>query len=211
MKLKEFLRILVFAFIIKPFVFFILGIRIKGKENIPNNQFILISNHASHIDTLVLLSIFSIKRIQKIRPVAAADYWTKSKLIYIITDFLFNILPIPRKDITPSNNPLRIMESALKQGYSLIIYPEGTRSYGENIGPFKPGVAHLVKKNPEIPVIPVFIQNTARMLPKGQILMVPLFVDVIIGKPVVFSRETSKEEILDELYNSVKKLSTQNI
>jgi len=187
-------------------VLLILGIRTRGKKNLPKGQFILISNHASHLDTLVLLSMFPIRKILKIRPVAAADYWTRSRFIYTITDFLFNILPIPRKKITPSHNPLKIMEDALKEGYSLIIYPEGTRSYGENIGPFKPGVAHLVKKNPHIPCIPAFIQNTARMLPKGQILMVPLFVDVVIGEPLIFSKDTSKEEILNTLYESVKKL-----
>lgn len=207
MNIKRFFRFLLFSLLIKPFVLIILGIRTRGKENLPEGQFILISNHASHIDTLVLLCMFPVRKILEIRPVAAADYWTRNKFIYAITDFLFNILPIPRKGITPSHNPLKVMEDALKKGYSLIIYPEGTRSYGEDIGPFKPGVAHLVKRNPQIPVIPVFIQNTARMLPKGQFLMVPLFVDVVIGKPLTFSKNMKKEEILDILYKSVKELS----
>ncbi len=198
-------RKLLFALLIRPFVVLFIGVRRVGNVNLPKGQFIMVSNHASHVDTLVLLSLIPLNRLEEVRPVAAADYWTRNRLVYALVSYLFKILPIPRK---PSlrNNPLRIMERALDEGYSLIIYPEGTRGYGESVGPFKSGVAHLIKRRPDVKVIPVYISNTWRILPKGQFLPVPLFVDVVVGEALEFAPDMDKEEILDRLYRAVLSL-----
>lgn len=201
-------RELIFALIVRPFVMFFIGVRKVGELNLPEGRFIIVSNHASHVDTLVLLSIIPLRRLREVRPVAAADYWTKNKLVYAIVSFLFNILPIPRKP-SVRNNPLRIMESALDEGYSLIVYPEGTRGYGESVGPFKSGVAHLIKRRPDVTVIPVFIENTWNVLPKGHPVPVPLFVSVAIGEPLKFTGEEDREEILNALYRAVVDLRTR--
>ena len=201
-------RELIFALIVRPFVMFFIGVRKVGELNLPEGRFIIVSNHASHVDTLVLLSIIPLRRLREVRPVAAADYWTKNKLVYAILSFLFNILPIPRRP-SVRNNPLRIMESALDEGYSLIVYPEGTRGYGESVGPFKSGVAHLIKRRPDVTVIPVFIENTWNVLPKGHPVPVPLFVSVAIGEPLKFTGEEDREEILNALYRAVVDLRTR--
>lgn len=198
-------RELIFTLLIRPFVTLFIGVRKVGRLELPKGQFIIVSNHASHVDTLILLSIIPLKRLKEVRPVAAADYWTKNKLVYAVVSFLFNILPIPRKP-TPRNNPLRVMEEALERGYSLIIFPEGTRGYGKNIGPFKGGVAHLIKRRPDVAVIPIFIENTWDILPKGQFIPVPLFVNVSIGEPMKFTGMEDREEILNRLYNAVLSL-----
>jgi len=205
--MKNFLRKVFFALLVKPFMALVMGIRVHGREYLPKGQFVLVANHSSHLDTLVLLSLLPLDLIPRVRPVAAADYWTRNKFVFALTRFLFNILPIPRKDITPENNPLRLMEEALEGGYSLIIYPEGTRDYGEDIGPFKPGVAHLLKRHPDLPCVPVYIRNTARILPKGTFLFVPLFVDVMVGEPLTFPPEMSKEEIRRRLEEAVRELA----
>lgn len=205
--LERFLRRVFFALVVKPFMTLVMGIHVVGREHLPEGQFVLVANHSSHLDTLVLLSLFPLDTLLRIRPVAAADYWTKNPLIHALTRFLFHILPIPRRGITPENNPLRLMEEALEAGDSLLIYPEGTRDYGEDIGPFKPGVAHLLKRHPELPCVPVYIRNTARILPKGTFLFVPLFVDVVVGKPLVFPPEMTKKEIRSRLEEAVRDLA----
>ncbi len=196
------MRELLFALLIRPIIVLFIGVRKVGDLRLPEGQFIIVSNHASHVDTLVLLSLLPLRRLKEVRPVAAADYWTRNRLVYALVSFLFNILPIPRR---PSlrNNPLKIMERALEEGYSLVIYPEGTRSYGESVGPFKGGVAHLIKRRPDIAVIPVFISNTWKVLPKGHFLPLPLFVEVAVGEPMRFSGKESREEILNRLREAV--------
>ncbi len=207
MTVRDVVQAAFFATIVKPLMKLIVGVRVHGKENLPTGQFILVANHASHLDTLTLLSIFPLSDLVRIRPVAAADYWTRNPLIYGVSRLLFNILPIPRSGITRSNNPLDIMTKALEEGYSLLIFPEGTRDYGEELGPFKPGVAHLIRRFPDVPCIPVFLKNTGRILPKGQFLPVPLFVDVVIGKPILFRKDARLEEILELLRKKVTELS----
>ncbi len=204
---RDLIQILFFILLVKPLMKLLVGIRVHGKENLPTGQFILVANHASHLDTLALLSLFPPSDLIRIRPVAAADYWKRNALIYGVSRLLFNILPIPRSGITRTNNPLHLMTQALEEGYSLLIFPEGTRDYGENLGPFRPGVAHLVKRFPHIPCIPVFLKNTGRILPKGQFLPVPLFVDVVVGKPIIFRRDAKLEEILELLQKKVTELS----
>ncbi len=205
-RIRTWTRWVLFALLIKPFMRLIMGIRVQGREHLPEPPFILIANHSSHMDTLVLMSLLPLKVLTRVRPVAAADYWTRSRLVYTITHFLFHILPIPRKGITPENNPLTRMEKALQDGDSLIIYPEGTRNYGETLGPFKPGVAHLLQRRPDIPGVPVYIRNTARILPKGQLLFVPLFVDVVVGPPLTFTPDTPRKEILKKLRETMETL-----
>ncbi len=198
-------RELLFALLIRPLIVLFIGVRKVGELRLPRGQFIIVSNHASHVDTLVLLSLIPLRRLKEVRPVAAADYWTKNRLIYAVVSFLFNVLPIPRR---PSlrDNPLRIMEKALDEGYSLVIYPEGTRSYGESLGPFKGGVAYLIERRPDLTILPVFISNTWKVLPKGHLLPLPLFVEVAIGEPMRFSGKERREDILNTLYRAVSDL-----
>jgi len=205
--MENFLRKAFFALLVKPFMTLVMGIRVQGREHLPKGQFVMVATHSSHLDTLVLLSLLPLWLIPRVRPVAAADYWTRHRLVFALTRLFFKILPIPRQGITPENNPLRLMEKALEAGDSLIIYPEGTRDYGEDIGPFKPGVAHLLSKHPGLPCVPVYIRNTARILPKGTFLFVPLFVDVMVGEPLTFPPEMSKDEIRRRLEEAVRELA----
>ena len=167
--------------------------------------FILIANHSSHLDTISLLSLFPLGRLRRIRPVAAADYFERNKFVSIFTKTLFNILPIARKNITTENNPLRRMREALQAGDSLIIFPEGTRGSGDQVGEFRSGVAHLIEKLPDVPVVPAYLVNMGRSLPKGEFIPVPFFCEIRIGAPRVFSG--SRQEITKALEAAVRELS----
>ncbi|HOJ78747.1 MAG TPA: lysophospholipid acyltransferase family protein [Bacillota bacterium] len=196
---------LFFLLFVKPFMALFIGLRVYGKHNLPKvHPFIIVANHSSHLDTLSLLSIFSIKDLHRIQPVAAGDYFNRNRFVSFLTHKLFNILTIPRSAINKENHPVKLMKNALEQGNSLIIYPEGTRSLTEEIGRFRPGIAHLIKEIPGIKVIPVFLANMGRSLPKGEYLPIPFFCEIVIGEPLLL--QADKTAIIQTLENAVKRL-----
>lgn len=193
-----------FTLFIRPFVTLFIGLRVSGFEHLPRRDpFILVANHSSHLDTICLLSLFRILRLRRIRPVAAADYFERNAFTSLVSRVLFNILPIPRKDFTPENHPLKRMHAALQHGDSLIIFPEGTRGSGE-LGKFRSGVARLASETTGIPVIPAFLVNMGRSLPKGELIPVPFFCEVRLGAPVALSGDTS--EMTAQIENAVRSL-----
>ena len=203
--LRDVAQIAAFALAIKPFMALFIGLRVRGRQHLSGREpFILIANHSSHLDTISLLSLFPLGRLRRIRPVAAADYFERNKFVSLFTKTLFNILPIARKNITAENNPLRRMVAAIEAGDSLIIFPEGTRGSGKRVGEFKSGVAHLIGKLPGVAVVPAYLVNMGRSLPKGEFIPVPFFCEIRIGPPRVV--EGNRQEITKALEAAVLEL-----
>jgi 1-acyl-sn-glycerol-3-phosphate acyltransferase len=203
--LRDIAQVILFALLIKPFLALFIGLRVRGRDHLPQSgQFVLIANHSSHLDTASLLSLFSLTQLRRIQPVAAADYFERNRFISTLTKTIFNILPIARKNITPENNPLRQMQAALAAGQSLIIFPEGTRGSGDSIGPFRSGVAHLIEKVPDVVIVPACLVNMGRSLPKGEFIPVPIFCEVRLGEPRTLSG--SRQEITRALEAAVREL-----
>lgn len=204
--LRNVAQMAVFALAIKPFLTLFIGLRVRGRQHLALSEpFILIANHSSHLDTISLLSLFPLARLRRVRPVAAADYFERNAFVSLLTKTLFNILPIARKNITPENNPLRRMRESLAAGESIIIFPEGTRGSGSAMGEFRSGVAHLIEKMPGVPVIPAYLVNMGRSLPKGEFIPVPFFCEIRIGPPRVL--EGSRQEITRSLEAAVRELA----
>jgi len=202
------IQIVFFALVIKPFMALFIGLRVRGREHLREGQpFVLIANHSSHLDTMSLLSLFPLTRLRRIRPVAAADYFERNRFVSALTKTLFNILPIARKNITPENNPLTRMLDAIEAGDSLIIFPEGTRGSGQEMGEFRSGVAHLIEKAPGLTVVPTYLVNMGRSLPKGEFIPVPLFCEIRIGAPRTL--QGSRQEITRALEAAVRELAEQ--
>ncbi|HEY7543358.1 MAG TPA: lysophospholipid acyltransferase family protein [Blastocatellia bacterium] len=203
--LRDVTQSLFFALVARPFMRLFVGLRVRGREHIlGSDQFILVANHSSHLDTASLLSLFPLTRLRKVRPVAAADYFERNAFVSVLSRTMFNILPIARRGITSENNPLRSMQSALERGESLIIFPEGTRAVGDEMGPFRTGVAHLVEKMPDVPVIPAYLVNMGRSLPKGEFIPVPFFCEVRLGAPRLI--RGTRQEIVRSLEAAVREL-----
>lgn len=206
--LRNVAQMIVFALAIKPFMVLFIGLRVRGREHLAkSDRFILIANHSSHLDTISLLSLFPLKRLRRIRPVAAADYFERNALVSLLTKTLFNILPIARKNITPESNPLRRMREAIEAGESIIIFPEGTRGSGPEMGAFRSGVAHLIEKIPGVPVVPAYLVNMGRSLPKGEFIPVPFFCEIRIGAPRVL--QGNRQEITRALEAAVRELAEE--
>lgn len=205
-RFQEFVQRVFFTLLIGPFLAIFVGLRISGREHLPaDDPFILIANHSSHLDTAALLSLFPGSRLRHIRPVAAADYFERNRIIGWLTRTLFNTLPIVRANITAESDPRPRMLAALAAGQSIILFPSGTRGTGESRAKFRGGVAHLVQRMPAVPVVPVYLENMGRSLPKGEFVPVPFFCGIRIGAPV-FPKGT-QEEILNVLEAQVLALA----
>jgi 1-acyl-sn-glycerol-3-phosphate acyltransferase len=207
------LRYLFFFFIVKPYIYLGLGVNVSGVETlnkIAKGPSIIVANHNSHVDTLLLLSLFNCSQILKIHPVAAADYFCNTKLKAFIFKTLLGIIPISRKVRKASEEELfKDINTALRSGESIIIYPEGTRGEDNTIKNFKSGVAHIAKMNPEIPVVPVYINGPDRILPKGALLWVPFIADVYVSEPVYYDG-TSTKDFTERIKADVEKLKEEH-
>jgi 1-acyl-sn-glycerol-3-phosphate acyltransferase len=208
MTFRNIVQMIFFLLVIKPFMALFIGLRVRGREHLSEaGPFILIANHSSHLDTMSLLSLFPLTRLRRIRPVAAADYFERNKFVSVFTKTLFNILPIARKKITAENNPIRRMREVIDAGDSIIIFPEGTRGSGQEMGEFRSGVAHLIEKMPDVPIVPAYLVNMGRSLPKGEFIPVPFFCEIRIGAPRIV--EGSREEITKALETAVRQLAEE--
>lgn len=201
---------LFFLLFVRPFLLFFMGLRVQGREHLPRTRpFVLIANHTSHLDTLALLSLFPLRDLSGIRPVAAADYFERTRVLSWLSRTFFNILPIPRTNFTQENHPIERMKAALAEGQSLLLFPEGTRGSGDAPAHFRVGVAALAQAFPKCPLHPVYLKNLGRALPKGEFLPVPFFCEVRLGSPLHPRGE--REEIVAELERAVLALREESL
>jgi 1-acyl-sn-glycerol-3-phosphate acyltransferase len=147
-------------------------------------QRIYYANHSSHGDFVLLWAALPTQLRHRTRPVAGADYWRKGALRRYLIDRVFNGVLIDRKAREPQGNPLQPMLDALDAGDSLILFPEGTRNLESGLLPFKSGLFHLANAHPRVELIPVWIANLNRVMPKGRPLPLPLLCTLSFGPPL---------------------------
>ena len=157
------------------------------------------ANHSSHLDFATLWASLPLAARERTRPVAARDYWDKTWLTRATAVTLFNSLLIAREAISRKDNPIEQMAAAMREGHSLILFPEGTRSLDGEIAEFKAGLFHLASKVPEAELVPVYLQNLNRILPKGHLLPIPLISSAVFGAPI---RLEDRERKLDFLHRA---------
>jgi 1-acyl-sn-glycerol-3-phosphate acyltransferase len=180
------------------------GVRARWMGTDPvDRQRLYFANHTSNLDAAVLWACLPPFLREKTRPVAAKDYWTGSALRRWLANEIFRALLIERRKVTAENNPLREMVAVLDAGESLIIFPEGGRFPGPEPQHFKPGLFHLAKDRPEVELVPVYLENLNRILPKGQILPVPLLGSITVGQPLWLEQGEAKVAFLDRAREAV--------
>jgi 1-acyl-sn-glycerol-3-phosphate acyltransferase len=200
-------RWLFFALVVRPLVGIGMGLNVRHRERLPESgPFILAANHNSHLDTLVLMSLFPMRLLPRLRPVAAADYFCQGGLREKWARGVFNILPLERHP-RPGIDPLAEIDAALGKGDVVILFPEGTRGKPETFKEFRSGIAHLAKRHPRVPVVPVFLHGLGKALPRGEALFVPFFCDVFVGEPIRWGGE--RESFMGELETALKGLARE--
>lgn len=182
------------------------GVRAIPEARCPSGTAVYFANHSSHLDFLTIWAALPPEVRARTRPVAGRDYWEKSALRRRIAKDLFNAVLIERQRVTVASNPLEPMIAALDSGSSLIVFPEGTRSTDGSVHEFKPGIHHLARARPEIPLVPVHIQNLNRILPKGDILPVPLIASLAVGDPMHLGERETKQDFLSRARDCVAAL-----
>jgi 1-acyl-sn-glycerol-3-phosphate acyltransferase len=180
----------------------------------PTAPCVYIANHRSHLDAVVLWAALPAALRALVRPVAAKDYWDRGALRRFLARRVFNAFLIERATAPPGEDAHRaharrvVEETAAAMGerHSLILFPEGTRGTGEEPAAFKSGIFHLCRLRPGLPIVPAYIENLGRVLPKGEVAPVPLLASVTFGAPLSLAAGEDKEAFLARARAAVTEL-----
>jgi len=179
-------------------------------------QRIYFANHQSHFDWVLIWAALPSDLRSVTRPIAARDYWTATPLKHWITREIFNAVYVSRGRATgesalvgdDDDNPLEPLLRALRHGDSLVIFPEGTRGQRGEPAPFKSGLYHLAEAFPEVPLIPAWIDNVQRVMPKGEVVPVPILCSVTFGAPLLLQPAEDKRVFLERARAAVVALGS---
>jgi len=163
---------------------------------------IYFGNHSSHLDFILIWSALPASLRRSVRPVAGRDYWERSPARRYLAGRVFHAVLIERHDpgsihsVDAACASIQRMSDEIGDRHSLIVFPEGTRGVNGEVGSFKSGLYHLSKLRPDVELIPVYLENLNRILPKGEFLPVPMLSRVVFGPPVSTNFDEGKDEFL---------------
>jgi 1-acyl-sn-glycerol-3-phosphate acyltransferase len=162
------------------------------------------SNHSSHGDFLVIWAVLPHRVRRLTRPVAASDYWHSNRIRRFVADRLVRAVVIARHNGDAADHPIEAMTEALESGRSLIFFPEGTRNNSEEpLLPFKSGLYHLAKARKGLEFVPVWLENLNRVLPKGELIPLPILCTVTFGAPIRLEPGEKRQAFLDRARQSL--------
>lgn len=202
------LRFIFFGVLARFVALFVLGLNVRHRERLPlRGPAILVANHNSHLDTIVLMTLFPLRALPQLRPVAAMDYFLRNKLLAWFSTRVIGILPMSRRPVPSAGDPLAETSAFLAGGGIVILFPEGTRGANETLAEFKSGIAHLARRHPEVPIVPVFLHGLGKALPKGDPLLVPFFCDIFVGESLCWTGD--KQEFMANLSERMRGLAAE--
>jgi 1-acyl-sn-glycerol-3-phosphate acyltransferase len=189
------------------------GVQIRWQGCAPEmRQRIYFANHTSHLDFVVLWSALPVDLRAHTRPVAAKDYW-QSGLRSYLAQRVFRAVLVERGSAARTAHDehshgtgfavIEQLAEAMGERDSLIFFPEGTRGSGETVGEFKSGLYHLAKRRSDVELIPAYLENLNRILPKGEILPAPLVSTLTFGAPMQIAEGENKHEFLERARNAL--------
>jgi 1-acyl-sn-glycerol-3-phosphate acyltransferase len=165
-------------------------------------QRIYFANHQSHIDLVLMWAAMPTELRRTTRAIAAKDYWTKSPFKKWLTTEVFNVVYVDRAK-TGEEDPLAPLMEALANGDSVIIFPEGTRGFEAEPAAFKAGLYNLAEKFPSVALIPAWINNVQRVMPKGEVIPVPILCSVTFGAPLQLEAGEDRKVFLSRARDAV--------
>ncbi|MCE5268507.1 MAG: 1-acyl-sn-glycerol-3-phosphate acyltransferase [Planctomycetaceae bacterium] len=186
---------------------FLSGASVRWIDSQPDTcQRVYFANHTSHLDPIVIWSSLPQDVRMLTRPVAAKDYWIKGAVRRYLANRLFNAILIDREEIKVHQSPIDLMIREIGHNYSIILFPEGGRQQGGGVGEFKSGLYYLCKKRPDLELIPVHIDNMNRILPRGEVLPVPMLSCITFGPPLWLEAGEAKVAFLSRAREAVRRL-----
>ena len=165
-------------------------------------QRIYFANHQSHADLVMIWAALPLELRNVTRAIAAKDYWTKTPFKQWLTTAVFNVIYVSR-DRTSDEDPLEPLFEALNNGDSIILFPEGTRGFTGTPQPFKAGLYNLTTKFPGAVLVPTWINNVQHVLPKGEVVPVPVLCSVTFGTPIALQEGEERHAFLERARNAV--------
>lgn len=175
----------------------------QGIEPVPRQR-IYFANHTSNGDFVLAWASLPEALRRRTRPVAAADYWLTTPLRAFVGKEAFRAVLIDRNPETRTEDPVSLMVAALDEGASLILFPEGNRNMGpEPLLPFRTGLFHVASRRPDVDLVPTWIENLNAILPKGEVIPLPLLCTVTFGKPVHLRPDEEKDVFLTRARNAL--------
>jgi len=180
--MRELLSRFFFLFVVRPVLTLVLGAQVRGRLHMPKQgPAILVANHNSHLDTLTIMAMYPLRQLKHVRPVAAMDYFARSKGLSWFVTHVLGVIPVRRGGM--NRDLLARCAAALDAGDIVIVFPEGSRGEPETLSLFQKGVGHLAKSRPAVPVHPLFLHGFGKALPKDSWLLVPFNCEVVAGEP----------------------------
>jgi len=165
---------------------------------------IYFANHNSHGDFVLIWTVLPPALRRGTRPVAGSDYWLTNGVRRFMGERVFRAVLIDRNPTNRQDDPIALMAEALDAGSALILFPEGTRNTSsEQLLPFKSGIYHLASTRPLVELVPVWIENLNRVMPKGEIIPIPLLCTVTFGIPLRLSESEDKSTFLERARNAL--------
>jgi 1-acyl-sn-glycerol-3-phosphate acyltransferase len=203
------------ATLLTAVVRFISGATVQWRCD-PNTdaQRIYFGNHSSHLDFMVIWSALPAKLRRFARPVAGRDYWAHNGVRRYLADRVFHAVLIDRHlsgadALAAARASIQHMARELGNRNSLIVFPEGTRSLNGEVGTFKSGLYHLSRLRPDVELVPAYLENLNRILPKGEVLPVPMLSRVVFGPPLRIGADEDKHEFLARAREALIQLRAQ--
>ena len=208
------LKIAFFAVLVRPLVLIALGLNIVNRRALPTSgPAVIAANHNSHLDAMVLMSLFPLSQIHRVRPAAAADYFLANRWRAWFSLNILGIIPIDRSGETDLNELFNTCREALDRGEILILFPEGSRGDPEKMSRVRKGIVQLLKGREHIPVIPVVMYGLGRALPRGEALFVPFNCDVVVGDPMHVTGKAAEfvKELTQTYQHLLEQCLTRNV
>lgn len=206
--MERIMRWMFFLLVMRPLAIIILGLNIRHYERLPHvGPAVIVANHNSHLDALVLMTIFPIGMLEKIRPVAAADYFLRNRCLAWFSTRILGIIPVDRQVRSKHADPIAGISEALGRQQVVILFPEGQRGEPERLEKFKTGIAHLAQRHPDVPVVPIFLHGLGKALPKGEGLLVPFICDVFVGESLFW--EDNRAAFMHSLEERMQNLAAE--
>jgi 1-acyl-sn-glycerol-3-phosphate acyltransferase len=187
------------ALCVTAFARVVTGVRAEWRGCRPQaHRRVYFANHCSHGDFVLIWSVLPPAMRRMTRPVAGADYWERGAVRRFIGRRVFRAVLIDRTTTSRDVDPIAAMANVLDQGFSLIVFPEGTRNLtDERLLPFKSGLYRLAAARPGVEFVPVWIDNLNRVMPKGEMVPIPLLCTVSFGAPINVADNEAKSAFLD--------------